>query len=78
MADLLAQVAADEFGAAQVSEVEPVMCGEDFAYYLRRVPGAFALLGIGNRPHPHHSARFDIDEAVLPLGVRLFARLVLE
>jgi amidohydrolase len=46
MANLLAQAAADEFGAAQVSNVEPVMCGEDFAYYLRQVPGAFALLGI--------------------------------
>jgi amidohydrolase len=77
--ELVRRVAAREFGAAAVRDVKPVMGGEDFAYYLQRVPGAFALLGIGDgRPHPHHSARFDIDEGVLPLGVRLLAAVALE
>jgi amidohydrolase len=77
--DLLRQVAAREFGGDAVQTVEPLMGGEDFAYYLQRVPGAFALLGIGDgNPYPHHSARFDIDEKVLPLGVRLMTAVALE
>jgi amidohydrolase len=62
-----------------VKTIAPIMGGEDFAYYLQHVPGAFALLGMGdNRPHPHHSARLDIDEKVLPLGVRLMTAVALE
>jgi amidohydrolase len=77
--ELVRRVAARELGAAAVTTVEPVMGGEDFAYYLHRVPGAFALLGIGDdRPHPHHNARFDIDERALPLGVRLMTAVALE
>ena len=77
--DLVRRVAALELGGDAVKTVAPVMGGEDFAYYLQRVPGAFALLGMGDgRPHPHHSARFDIDESVLPLGVRLMTAVALE
>ena len=77
--ELVRRVAARELGGDAVRDVAPVMGGEDFAYYLQRVPGAFALLGIGDgHPHPHHSASFDIDERVLPLGVRLLAAVALE
>ena len=77
--DLVRRVAALELGGDSVRTIAPVMGGEDFAYYLQRVPGAFALLGMGdNRPHPHHNARFDIDETVLPLGVRLMTAVALE
>ena len=77
--DLVRRVAGRELGGESVRTVAPVMGGEDFAYYLQRVPGAFAMLGMGNdRPHPHHSARFDIDESVLPLGVRLMTAVALE
>ena len=77
--DLVARVAARELGGGAVKTVAPIMGGEDFAYYLQRVPGAFALLGMGDgRPHPHHSARFDIDENALPLGVRLMTAVALE
>jgi amidohydrolase len=77
--ELVGHVAARELGGAAVQSVAPVMAGEDFAYYLQRVPGAFALLGVGTgRPHPHHNARFNIDESVLPLGVRLMTAVALE
>jgi amidohydrolase len=77
--DLVSRAAARELGADQVRTIAPVMGGEDFAYYLQRVPGAFAMLGIGdNRPYPHHNARFDIDENVLPVGVRLMTAVALE
>jgi amidohydrolase len=77
--ELAGRVAAREFGADRVRTIPPVMGGEDFAYYLQRVPGAFAMLGIGDaRPYPHHNARFDIDENVLPVGVRLMTAVALE
>jgi amidohydrolase len=77
--DLVARVAARELGADNVRTIAPVMGGEDFAYYLQRVPGAFAKLGAGDgRPYPHHNARFDIDEKVLPIGVRLMTAVALE
>lgn len=44
----------------------PIMPAEDFAYYLKEVPGCFVLVGAGNPDkgitHPHHHPKFDIDE----------------
>jgi amidohydrolase len=77
--DLVARVATRELGPEHVKTITPVMGGEDFAYYLQRVPGAFMMLGAGDgRPYPHHNARFDIDEKALPLGVRLMTAVAIE
>jgi amidohydrolase len=55
------------------------MGGEDFAYYLQKVPGAFLFLGAGDgREFPHHHPAFDIDEKALPVGVLLLTSLALE
>lgn len=57
----------------------PVMAAEDFGYYLTQVPGAFILLGAG-RPgqvmEPCHSPRFDYNDDLIPVVVRLWSRLV--
>lgn len=61
---------------AAVSLELPSMGGEDFAYYLEDVPGAMARIGsAGGKQtrYPLHHARFDIDEAALPLAARLMA-----
>lgn len=48
---------------------ERIMPAEDFAYYLRRVPGCFMLVGAGNPEkgavYPHHHPKFDIDEEAM-------------
>lgn len=57
------------------------MGGEDFAYYLERLPGCFVRLGAqveGREGYPAHSSRFDFDEAVLPVGARYFQEVVKE
>ncbi len=58
---------------------EPSTGGEDFAYYLQKVKGAYFRLGIRNEKkgiiHPLHSAYFDIDEDVLPVGTAFMAGL---
>ena len=76
--ELAARVATEAFGPERVRTIPPVMGGEDFAYYLQRVPGAFVMLGIGDAgPYPHHNPRFDIDERALPDGVQLMTRMAL-
>lgn len=48
---------------------EPIMGGEDFAYYLENIPGAFFFTGAKNplweEAYPHHHPKFDIDESAL-------------
>jgi amidohydrolase len=55
--------------------------GEDFAFYGQKIPAAFLFLGARNDAlgcaYPHHHARFNIDEAALPLGVSLLVQLAL-
>lgn len=58
----------------------PVMGGEDFAYYLQAVPGAFFFVGVrpegcGEYP-PLHSDRYDFTDAALPACTRMFLELV--
>lgn len=63
---------------AVVEIAEPLMGGEDFAYYLKEAPGAFLRLGSRSGPstsYPWHHPRFDIDERALPVGARLLAAL---
>jgi amidohydrolase len=54
-------------------DMEPNLGAEDFACYLQKVPGLFMFLGGGNPGRGitamNHSDRFDMDEAVLPVGV---------
>jgi len=57
------------------------MGGEDFAYYMEKVPGCFVRLGAqvpGREGYPAHSSRFDFDEAVLPVGARYLQEVVRE
>jgi amidohydrolase len=62
------------FGDAGVIEVAPQMGAEDFAHFARRVPAAYFKLGVRNEAKGItamiHTEDFDLDEAVLPLGVR--------
>lgn len=68
-------------GAEAVSEEPMMMVAEDMAEYLNRVPGSFFVLGAMKNgegaAEPHHSPRFDIDEAALPLGTAILARAAL-
>ncbi len=65
----------------QLEVMPPQGGGEDFAYFLQRVPGAFFFLGAGKREKEttfaHHHPRFNIDEDVLPLGSALLAQYCL-
>jgi amidohydrolase len=63
-------------GAEQVVAAEPSMGAEDFSVYVAKAPGTFFRVGGGNQAqgiaYPHHHARFTVDEAAFPVGVRAF------
>lgn len=68
-------------GDAQLVTLPPQGGGEDFARYAEKVPAALVFLGARNEAkgchHPHHHARFNIDEDALPIGAALLARFAL-
>ena len=80
MSRLVAAACAKGIGKEKVEFIRPSMGGEDFAYYLEKVPGSFFRLGCRNEEkgivNPFHSSRFNIDEDVLPFGVEMFARII--
>lgn len=59
-----------------VKETAPVMCAEDFSYYLQKIPGAFFFIGSGTEQcrYPHHHPKFAIDETAILHGMEVMAR----
>ena len=66
-------------GAGNVTPFEPLMAGEDFAYFLEQRPGCFFLLGGApeDGPRVHHTADFAVDERCLAIGLEVMAAAVL-
>ena len=57
------------------------MGGEDFAYYLQKVPGCFFF--VGSAPNekelfetPHHCSHFNMDEKALLIGSSVYLNLI--
>lgn len=80
-AKLVQYVATEAFGKDAVQDNVPTMGGEDFGFYITRIPGAFATVGARNESkgtdYPHHNARFNIDEDALVRGAELYAKYAL-
>ncbi|MBY6275834.1 M20 metallopeptidase family protein [Symbiobacterium thermophilum] len=74
------RAAAAVLGEDRVGRMEPSMGGEDFAYYLERVPGTFARLGARSpgdaAPHGLHTSRLMIDESCIAVGVAYYIQVV--
>jgi amidohydrolase len=62
--------------------VEPAisMGGEDFAYYLQQVPGAFVFVGTANPAKgmtaSHHSPGYTFDEDIFPAVLSVFTSVI--
>lgn len=69
-------------GPAGVLPQNPSMGGEDFAYYLERVPGNFARLGAMTPgtadPAGLHTSRLMLDEECMAVGVAYYLSVVAE
>ncbi|WP_244793057.1 M20 family metallopeptidase [Streptomyces sp. BJ20] len=68
-------------GTEAVEGTEQSLGGEDFSWYLERVPGAMARLGVrtpGERiVRDLHQGDFDVDEHAITVGVELFTAAAL-
>jgi len=71
-------------GSTHLVEAEPVLAAEDFAFYQEKIPGFYFFLGVTDpKTDPTqaaevHSAKFLLDEAALPIGVRAMSSLATE
>lgn len=79
--EFLAQLASTVPGVDQVITCPPFMIGEDFAYYLEKVPGTFFFTG-AKKPewetaYPHHHARFDFDERAMLIAAKTLGKAAL-
>lgn len=78
-ARFVAEVATELFGADKVvPNLTPSMGSEDFSFMLQHRPGAYFRLGQGGAEDGCvlHSAIFDFNDAVIPVGSAMFVRLV--
>lgn len=57
-----------------VKEVSMGLEGEDFAYYQKKVPGAFITVGTG-KSHAHHHPEYQVDEKAILNCSKYFAQL---
>lgn len=61
---------------------DPLMGGEDFAFYLYEAPGTYMFLSnpaeIEGAFHGHHHAKFDIDESLFYMGTASFVQAALD
>ena len=74
MTGILEKAAKEVIGAENVTPATALMAGDDLAYFLKKVPGSYFWLGITPATGviaPAHTAKFDIDEAALPIGVAI-------
>ncbi len=85
-AQIVQRAAAAVLGSGQVQAQEPTMGAEDFAYMLQAKPGCYFFLGNGEGDHRSsghgmgpcmlHNPSYDFNDALLPIGVQIWAALV--
>jgi amidohydrolase len=79
---LARRVAEGLVGPDRVRAMDPILGGEDFAFYQQRIPGCFAFLGVSDPAwetrHGVHHPKFRVDEAALPIGTAWHVAMAME
>lgn len=61
---------------------DPVMGGEDMAYFLEKAAGTYFFLSnpkeVDGEIYAHHNSKFDVDESILHIGSSLFVQTVVD
>ena len=69
-------------GEEAVISTPPLTSSEDFAFYMQKVPGVFAFVGVKNSTcdeiWPLHSGKFVPEESALINSVKLYVQMALE
>lgn len=70
----LARRSAELVGVTVHENVRPSLAGEDFAFFLQKIPGAMAWIGNGPLADRRelHSPEYDFDDEILPVAARWF------
>ncbi|MDX8360985.1 M20 family metallopeptidase [Cytobacillus sp. IB215316] len=80
-AQYLMDIAKNVPGVDEVITCEPSMGGEDFAYYLQHVQGAFFFTGAKSptweKAYPHHHPKFNIDEEAMLIAAKTLGAVTL-
>ncbi|HEX6983459.1 MAG TPA: amidohydrolase [Balneolaceae bacterium] len=81
--DLVIDSASELMGKEHVILMDdPIMAGEDFAFYQHEFPGVFFFLGSGSEQtastYSWHHPRYNVDEACFKTGAALMASLVFQ
>jgi amidohydrolase len=79
----LAGAARRAVGESRVIEAQRSLGGDSFAWYLAKVPGTYARLGVHDPATSEqrldlHSSHFDVHEDAIDIGVRVLALTVLD
>ncbi|MEK5101584.1 M20 family metallopeptidase [Cytobacillus sp. FSL M8-0252] len=81
-ATFIANISKEIEEVTEVVECDPLMGGEDFAYYLQHVKGAFFFTGAQDPnwqiTYPHHHPRFNIDERSLLIAAKTLGTAALK
>ncbi len=80
--DLARKAAEVVVGAPSVRPMDPLLGGEDFAFFQQRIPGCFAFLGVSaadwETRHGVHHPRLKVDENALPIGAAFHTQIALD
>jgi len=63
---------------AVLTNIDPVMGSEDFAFMLQKKPGAYIVIGNGDGASSCvvHNPKYDFNDEIIPLGMEYWCRLV--
>jgi amidohydrolase len=80
MTEFVAAIAKNRLGVDRYLPVaRPSMGGEDFAYYLEKVPGCFFLVGVeplDRSEYPSlHTELYDFSDGAIGVGMRMFLEI---
>lgn len=81
MIKLIKEAGEEIVGKDNTLAVPPVLLGDDFASFSKRVPSAYVYLGVGfpgQQNYPLHHPKFDLDERALPIGAALLSYTALK
>lgn len=77
--ELIRQLFTEQLPDSRIIQTGPRMGGEDFAYYLQKIPGSFYYLRAGmtdGKNYPHHHPKFQIDDRCLIDGAKSIVTIV--
>jgi metal-dependent amidase/aminoacylase/carboxypeptidase family protein len=82
LAERVRAAAERALGTEALTEIDPIMGGDDFSAYQQEAPGVYFMVGARSEESgatfPHHHPRFTIDEAAMQNAIAVFVETARE